>query len=173
MYLRRMLGSAGLALAVVAAPVVGPATAAHAAFPPHTITPQFDLVIHDEDDFPLTDQVQRFLLPAEKAVVTSAQKRVWTFTKCLDEVKVTTTFTVNLDAAGVVRTKTDVSLFEGATCATTDLDGSGVKNGHSNGVGTTTLPVFQVNNTAEYDASDILAGDCDFGKLTVKFTDSV
>lgn len=54
MYLRRMLGSAGLALAV---------------------TPQFDLVIHDEDDFPLTDQVQRFLLPAEKAVVTSAQMR--------------------------------------------------------------------------------------------------
>jgi len=168
-----MLGSAGLALAVVTAPVVGPATAAHAAFPPHTITPQFTLVIHDEDDFPLTDQVQRFVLPGQSAVVTSTQKREWTFTKCLDEVKVTTTFTVNIDATGVVRTKTDVSLFEGATCATTDLDGSGVKNGRSNGFGTTTLPLFQVNNTAEYDPSDILAGDCDFAQLTIKFTDSV
>jgi len=166
-----MLSAAGLALAAVAAPAVGPPTAAYAEFPPHTVTPQFDLVVQDANASPIVDQLQRFVLSGASDVVVTTHQREWTFKKCLGEVTVTGKLTVKLDSAGVARTTTEMSLFRGAGCAMTERSGSAERTGQSNGTGATTLPALRVNDTKGCSQSEIVAGDCDFAEVITTLQD--
>lgn len=174
MHIKRSLAMLGLLVASLAGFVLGPAGAAHAAFPSHTITPQIKLFIHDEEGFFFSDELTNLNLNGGQGTVSSAVSQTWHWTTgCITgEIQVDVTLKVNLDVTGRIQTRTDVTLFEGnSNCASMHFAGSGFRNKAGTGAGFNSLPTFRVNNTTDYSKADIAAGDCDFVDVTTTFND--
>ncbi|HEV2782848.1 MAG TPA: hypothetical protein VGX25_25940 [Actinophytocola sp.] len=174
--MRRALGIAGLLTATVAT-VLGSAATAHATLPPRTVQPAFTLLIHDEEDWPWSDEVKTFRsgieLPNESSkVVRETSPQTWSRDACWgDEVRVRITFTANLDVTGRVQSRSTMDLFEDTSCFATDHDGSKSQPFPSQGA-STTVPMFRVLNQDpdEYDTDERQALDCDYAELTTTFT---
>ncbi|MCX2184996.1 hypothetical protein KV205_31400 [Streptomyces sp. SKN60] len=155
---RRLVPMATLA-ATTAAVLAVPVTAAHAATTPpaKVVGGSMNIFISDEDS-PDPDDEQSFSVALGARTLQFGTSTEWVVTRCVDEVRVVTvidaSYRNNLEN-GVqvprVFAQARSSLFEGASCSTTDWDGFGGANDKVVSTSGTPFNYTVVNSSDEYD----------------------